>query len=203
MGMNDLTWLLKKVGEGKDPKAQEELLEVVYNELRKKAHLEMAGERSEHTLQATVLVNDAWLKLYPAGSKVIFKNRAHFFGAAAEAMRRILVDHARKKLAIKRGVRPQLTQIATKHLADLPPGVDKVKMPDEEKMANELRVAVDDVLKEISKKDPETAKLVEMRFFLDMTMPDVAEMLGISLSSAERQYREFKKKYKNRFESLV
>jgi RNA polymerase sigma factor (TIGR02999 family) len=190
--MNDITKILQKIDDGKDPHAQEELLNEVYEELRKIARSKMANERPGHTLQPTILVDDAWLRLCADGKFPHFKNRGHFFATAAKVMRRVLVDHARQRLAIKRRGDLYKTQLSDTEFDQI-----KSEAPDE------LLEVVDEVLKEIYEKDEITAKLVELRFFLGLTMEETAEGMGISVSNAERIYNKFKKKYKSKFMELL
>jgi len=157
--MSDVTLLLQKAGEGKDPKAEEELLNAVYNQLRIIARAKMKGERPGQTLQATILVHDAWLKICPAGQPINFANRAHFFWAAARAMRQIQVDHARQRLAIKRGEGQHQTELGETEIAAF-----------QLKAADELVEAVDEVLKEIYETDKITAQLVELKYFCGQTL---------------------------------
>jgi RNA polymerase sigma factor (TIGR02999 family) len=110
--MSEVTQILERVNRGKDPNAQDELLKAVYNELRIIAKAKMANEKPGHTLQATILVNDAWLKIFPEGKSQTFNNSGHFFGTAAIVMHRILVDHARRRLAVKRGGDLHKTQLS-------------------------------------------------------------------------------------------
>jgi len=178
--MSDVTQILEKISASKDPKAQEELLNAVYNELRIMAQAKMLNERPGHTLQATILANDVWLKLFPKGKSQKFENRAHFFGAASMVMHRILVDHARRRLAQKRGINPHKTQLSDTQFAELAHTV-----PDE------VIEAVDEALEKFAKLDEETAKLVKLRFFVGLTMQDAADVLGISKTGAERDYAYF------------
>lgn len=184
--MSDVTVLLDAVNSGKKPHATEELLAAVYNELRVMAQAEMRREKPGHTLQPTVLVNDAWLKLFSGGKTPKFNGRAHFFGAAANAMRRILVDHARRKRALKRGKREELSETEFAQFAH--PSTD------------ELILAVDEALGKFAKVDTATARLIELRFFVGMTMRDAAEALGIPLRSAERDYKYFSAWFRREFE---
>jgi RNA polymerase sigma factor (TIGR02999 family) len=114
--MSDLTRMLENYDGGEDPKAAEELLKAVYEEFRKIAWAKMQHERPGHTLQPTILVNDAWLKLFQKGKSPKFESSTHFFGAASEAMRRILVDHARKRDAAKRGKKVDMSETAFDNL---------------------------------------------------------------------------------------
>ena len=190
--MSDITQLLQKASGNKDPKVQEAFLNAVYNELRIIARAKMAKERPGQTIQPTILAHDAWLKLFPEGSSPTFENKAHFFGTVARVMRNILVDRARARLAIKRG--------GVQVKVSLEDEVFGMLLQDREDLLIE---EVNAVLEEIETKDPQTFMLVQMKFFLDMNMEDVADKLGISLSTAERLYRSFKKQYKARFKELI
>lgn len=179
--MSEVTLLLEKVGKGKDPQAQDALFQAVYDELHLLALSKMAKERPGHTLQATVLVSDAWLKLFPDGKSADFNSRAHFFGTAALVMRLTLVDHARKRLADKRGGDPHKTELNETLL-------DKLASPADDEVID----AVDNALKRFAEVDAKTVKLVELRFFVGLGMKEAAQELGITLRSAERDYAYFK-----------
>jgi RNA polymerase sigma factor (TIGR02999 family) len=167
--MNDVTRILNEMERG-DPQAAEELLPLIYMELRKIAAVKMASESSGHTLQATALVHEAWLRL--AGAEGAgWRNRAHFFGAAAEAMRRVLVDHARRKRSQKRGGASERVELNESTLVLAAP-------PDE-------LLAVDEALGELAKEDPAAAELVKLRYFVGMTMEEAATALGLSKRTAE------------------
>lgn len=154
-----------------DPKAANELLPLVYQELRRLAARRMAGEAPGHTLQATALVHEAYLSLVDAGGGK-FQNRAHFFGAAAQAMRRILVDHARAKKALKRG--GDLERVDLDGI-DLPS-----PMPDDELLA------LDEALDRLAMVDTRAVEMVKLCFFAGLTQQEAARELGVSLASAER-----------------
>lgn len=157
-----------------DAEAAEKLLPAVYDELRRLAAGYLRRERSDHTLQPTALVHEAYLKLIDQ-SRVSWQNRAHFFGVAANLMRRILVDHAREHRAAKRGAEFQIMP--------LDENLDKAFVK-----SNEL-IALDDALKELAKISPEKARLVELRFFGGLTFEEAAEVLGIGLTTVKRQWR--------------
>ena len=186
--MSEVTQILKRISTGNDPQAQEELLKAVYNELHIIAQAKMINERPGHTLQATILANDVWLKLFPNGKSQKFENRAHFFGTAAIVMHRILVDHARRRLAQKRGVNPHKTQLSDTKFAELA-----------HTASDEVIDAVDEALEKFTKIDKETAKLVELRFFAGLSMQEAADVLGISKSSAERDYAYFSAWFRREF----
>src|SRR5262245_6676929 len=170
--MSNVTQLLSAADAG-DPTAAEQLLPLVYDELRKLAAARMANEKTWQTMQATELVHEAWLKL--AGSdQQQWRGRAHFFGAAAEAMRRILIDKARKKASLKRGqgaVAEELDECAVELSAP----------------ADEI-LAVHDALDALSAEDPTAAEVVKLRYFVGMTIPEIARALGISPRSADRHW---------------
>ncbi|MBM3841007.1 MAG: RNA polymerase subunit sigma [Verrucomicrobia bacterium] len=167
--MKDVTRILNAIRAG-DAQAGDELLPLVYDELRKLAAHKMAGESPGHTLQATALVHEAWLRLsgpHPQN----WENRAHFFGAAAEAMRRILVEHARRKQSLKRGGGALREELEESDLVLTAP-------PDE-------LLAVHEALDKLAQEDPSAAELVKLRYFVGMTMEEAATALGLAKRSAE------------------
>lgn len=168
--MNDVTRILNAIEQG-DSKAGEELLPLVYDELRKLAGYRMANEASGHTLQATALVHEAWLRLVGSNERG-WKNRAHFFAAAAEAMRRILVEHARRKKSLKRGGGAEREELDESAVALAAP-------PDE-------LLAVHEALDALAGQDPQAAELVKLRYFVGMTMEEAAAAMGLSTRTAER-----------------
>lgn len=168
--MNEVTRILEAIQKG-DPQAPEQLLPLVYDELRKLASHRMAGESAGHTLQATALVHEAWLRLV-GSSEDGFENRAHFFAAAAEAMRRILVDHARRKQSLKRGsgvIHQEFDESAI--MLSAPP--------------DEL-LAIHEALDTLAQEDPSAAELVKLRYFVGMTMEEAASAMSMAPRSAER-----------------
>ena len=167
--VNDVTRMLDAMQQG-DPKAAENLLAVVYDELRKLAAHKMAGEAVGHTLQPTALVHEAWLRLL-GSSQAGWESRAHFFGAAAEAMRRILVEHARRKLALKRGCGAERVELTESALVVSAP-------PDE-------LLSVHEALDKLAREDPPAAELVKLRYFVGMTMDEAASALGLPKRTAE------------------
>ena len=183
-----MTLLLEKAGKGKDPKSQEALLEAVYNELHIIAQSKMAKEMPGHTLQATALVSDAWVKLFPKGKPKKFNNRAHFYGTAAKVMRNVLVNHARQRLALKRGKKLHKTALGDTL-------VEKLAQP----AADDVIDAVDTALKRFAEVDATTVKLIELRFFVGLSMKEAAEQLGVSLRNAERDYAYFKAWFQREF----
>jgi RNA polymerase sigma factor (TIGR02999 family) len=169
LSMNDVTRILVAIKEG-DQKAAGELLPLVYQELRKLAGSKMAMEARGHTLQPTALVHEAWLRL-GAADQQNWENRAHFFSAAGEAMRRILVDHARRKQSLKRGAGAQHEELNESALVLTAP-------------ADEL-LAVHEALDKLALEDPAAAELVKLRYFVGMTMEEAATALGLAKRTAE------------------
>jgi RNA polymerase sigma factor (TIGR02999 family) len=167
--VSDVTRILSAIEQG-DPKAAEQLLPLVYEELRNIAAHKMAGEASGHTLQATALVHEAWLRLVGSNAQG-WANRAHFFGAAAEAMRRILVEHARRKQSLKRGGGVAHEELRESALVLAAP-------PDE-------LLAVHEALDKLAFEDAAAAELVKLRYFVGMTMDEAATALGLRKRTAE------------------
>jgi RNA polymerase sigma factor (TIGR02999 family) len=170
--MSDATLLLTAVEQG-DPKAAEKLLSLVYEELRKLATRKMAREAPGQTLQPTALVHEAWLRLVGAKSPR-FENRAHFFSAAAEAMRRILIDSARRKLAVRHGGGCERVALEGLDLA----------APD----ADQQLLVVHEVLDKLAREHPAQAEVVKLRYFAGMTNEETAQVLGISVSTAKNYW---------------
>ena len=169
--MHEVTLLLSALSEG-DPSAADKLLPLVYQELRQLAATRLAQEAPGQTLQATALVHEAYLRLVGGDAEQGWSGRAHFFGAAAEAMRRILVENARRKQALIRGGDRQ-----------------RVELPEEGPVAptiDDELLAVHHVLDEFSTVDPEACQLVKLRYFTGMTMSEAAKALAIPLRTAER-----------------
>jgi RNA polymerase sigma factor (TIGR02999 family) len=171
--MSDVTRILDDIGHG-DPSASERLLPLVYDELRKLAAQRLAKEPPGHTLQATALVHEAYVRLVDAEHQQKWDSRGHFFAAAAEAMRRLLVDSARRKLSQKRGGGRQRVDVELPDNEDGPPSDDLL--------------ALDDALKKLEAKDARKSKLVELRFFSGLTTEQAAEALGVSVATAERDW---------------
>jgi RNA polymerase sigma factor (TIGR02999 family) len=169
--MTQVTQLLQAAATG-DPKAAEELLPLVYQELRKLAAQRMTREAAGHTLQPTALVHEAWLRM-GGGEGAHFENRAHFFGAAAEAMRRILVERARRRLAAKRGG------------GVAPLDVDEIEIPSPAADDDSL-LAVNEALEKFTAIDPRKAELVKLRYFVGMTFEEAAATLGIAVPTAKQ-----------------
>jgi RNA polymerase sigma factor (TIGR02999 family) len=154
--------------------AAQELLPIVYGELRKLAAHKMAQEAPGHTLQPTALVHEAWLRLLKPEEQARFENRAHFFGVAAEAMRRILVESARRKKRLKHG--GQLERV----------DVEAVELP--LPMADDELLALDEALNRLANVDAQAAEVVKLCFFVGLTQEQAAKELGISLATAERRW---------------
>ena len=168
----DVTRLLNRLQKG-DRKAESLLIPLVYDELRRLASAYMRRERPDHTLQSTALVHEAYIRLSDQRN-VSWQNRAHFFAVAARLMRRILVDHARARLARKRGSRTDLMPL-DKAFAFTP------------ERSNEL-LALDEVLNRLGEKDPRTLQVVELRFFGGLTVDQAAEAMGISPRTVKREW---------------
>lgn len=168
---HDVTELLEQLGAG-DPTAGERLLSVVYRELRSLAASHMRGERPEHTLQPTALVHEAWLRLVQERGGT-WKNRSHFFGIAAQAMRRVLLDHARARGRNKRARGERV------EFGDVPAtlGPDTVDV-----------IAVNDALQQLEALDPRAAKVVEARFFGGLSVEETAEALEIGPATVKRDW---------------
>jgi len=170
--INDITLLLQAIERG-EKNAPEDLLPLVYEELRRLAAARMAREGAGHTLQPTALVHEAWLQLVGDGERN-WQNRAHFFGAAADAMRRILIDNARRKAALKRGGDQQRVDIEDLEISAATP--------------DEYILLINEALERLEIEDPEKARVVTLKFFGGLTNEEVAENLGIGLRSVVRQW---------------
>jgi RNA polymerase sigma factor (TIGR02999 family) len=170
--MSDVTQLLNAIDAG-DPKAADQLLPLVYEELRKLAVVRMANEKAGQTLQPTALVHEAWLKIAGDGQEH-FANRRHFFKAAAMAMQRILIDVARRKQRLKHGANQSVEELHESRIA--------VAVPSEELLA------VDEALAALAREDPEAAEVVQMRYFVGMTVPEIADALGLSPRTVNRHW---------------
>lgn len=165
---HEITQVLNQIAAGESP---ERLLELVYDDLRRLATAYMKKEPSDHTLQATALVHEAYMRLVDWKS-VSWQNRAHFFSVAAQVMRRILIDHARARRADKRGGHKLALDEAI-GISDSD-GIDLL--------------ALDDVLQALEKRDPRQAKIVEMRFFGGLSIPETAYLLGVSEATVRRDW---------------
>lgn len=168
--VSHVTQILNSIKVG-DARAADELLPLVYQELRKLAASKMANESPNQTLQPTALVHEAWLRL-TGNENVKWDGRAHFFGAAAEAMRRILIDNARRKKAVRHGGDQQRVDIADLEIA--------AATKDDELLA------VNDALEKLAAVDKQKAELVKLRYFGGLTIDEAAEVLGISAPTAKR-----------------
>ena len=171
--MNDVTRILSAIEQG-DSKAAAALLPLVYDELRKLADRRLAQEKPGQTLQATALVHEAYLRLVGEPDTRRWAGRGHFFAAAAEAMRRVLVEAARRKRRIKRGGDWRRIDLEEACPIIPPPHVDLI--------------ALDEALSRLAARDPMRADLVKLRFFAGLTMPEAAAALNISLATAERYW---------------
>lgn len=173
----DVTQLLNRIELG-DSKAAGQLLPLVYEELRRLAAAKMAREKPGQTLQATALVHEAWIKL-SGGKAQSWNDRQHFFRAAAEAMRRILVDRARQRLAAKRGGQPIRTELTDSKHAFI--ALDDVQI-----------LALNEALEVLKTRDPQAAELVRLRYFAGLKMADAAELVGLPARTAERNWAHTK-----------
>jgi RNA polymerase sigma factor (TIGR02999 family) len=170
--MSEATQLLHAITAG-DPNAAENLLPVVYQELRNLARLRMAQERPEHTLQATALVHEAYLRLV-GNDPSCWANRAHFFHAAAEAMRRILIEHARGKSGPKRGGGRKRLPL---NLVDLAAENDPAQI-----------LALDEAISRLEKQDPDAARVLRLRFYAGLSVDEVAQIVGASPRTVKRDW---------------
>ena len=170
--MSDVTTVLQAIGRG-DPKAADELLPLVYAELRRLAAAKMARESPGQTLQPTALVHEAWLRLAGSGAAA-FAGKAHFFAAAAEAMRRILIDRARSKRAVRHGGELSRAEFDENNIAAA--------------VAEDEMFAVHDALDRLAAQNPREAELVKLRYFVGMTLEEAAEALGISARTADNDW---------------
>jgi RNA polymerase sigma factor (TIGR02999 family) len=167
--MSEVTRILSAIEQG-DPSAAEQLLPLVYHELRKLAAQKLAQEKPGQTLQATALVHEAYLRLVDVDKAQHWNSRGHFFAAAAEAMRRILVENARRRNAVKRGGGADREPLDESAIA--------APSPDEQLLA------VHEALDDLERIEPQAAMLVKLRFFGGMTMTEAADVLGVSVRSA-------------------
>ena len=168
---HDVTELLREWSEG-DQQALSELLPIIYDELRQVAHRYLQRERAEHTLETTALVHEAYLKLIDQRS-VNWQNRAHFFAIAAQAMRRILIDNARRRTAGKRG-----------NGARVP--LEEVAVVSGERDDNLL--ALDEALRQLEEIDPQQSKIVELRYFGGLTIEETSEAMSLSPATVKREW---------------
>jgi RNA polymerase sigma factor (TIGR02999 family) len=171
--MSDVTRILSAIEQG-DSAAAQGLLPLVYDELRKLAAQRLSQEKPGQTLQATALVHEAYLRLVDVEKAQHWNSRGHFFAAAAEAMRRILVDQARQKLSLRRGGDRQRRSIEDQEIEAPQSDVDVL--------------AIHDVLERFQTVDATAAQIVKLRYFAGLTIPQIAEALGISTSTADRSW---------------
>ncbi|MCA9194917.1 MAG: sigma-70 family RNA polymerase sigma factor [Planctomycetales bacterium] len=171
--MNDVTRILSKIEAG-DQQAADDLLPLVYGELRKLAAAKMASESPDHTLQATALVHEAFLRLVDVQTAQCWNSRNHFFSAAAEAMRRILIDRARDKRRLKRGGALKRVDLSKIEIATDAPG--------------DSLLAIDEALERLAIERQDCASLVRLRFFAGLSFDEAAAVLGISSRTAKRHW---------------
>ena len=169
--MAEVTQLLQALRAGDD--ASDELIEAVYGELRRLAASKLARERGQ-TLPATALVHEAWMRIAGGTGAPDFENRAHFLGAAAEAMRRILIERARRRRSLRHGGGHGRVELEPDALVDLPPATDLL--------------ALDEALERLGSLDARYGKLVELRFFAGLSIVEAAEVLGVSRATADRDW---------------
>jgi len=173
VGDGDVTRILNAAEQG-DPKAAEQLLPLVYEELRRLAAHRMANEAAGHTLQPTALVHEAWLRLVGGDEQKKFANRAHFFAAAAEAMRRILIDRARRKGSGKRGGNWERIDL------------DKVDVAVE--ADDDTLLLVNEALEKLAREDANAAEIAKLRFFGGLTLEEAAQVMGVTERTANRYW---------------
>jgi RNA polymerase sigma factor (TIGR02999 family) len=171
--MNDLTRILLAIEQG-DPLASEQLLPLVYDELRRLAASQLARERPGQTLQATALVHEAYLRLIGPSSQGTWDGRGHFFKAAAEAMRRILVDRYRRKRRLRHG--------GDHHQVDFEATLDSLASP-----VTDL-IALDDALDALARHDATSAEVVKLRYFAGLSIPEIAQVLDIAPRTVDRHW---------------
>jgi len=169
--LSEFTHILERVEHG-DPKAAAELLPIVYEELRRLAAQKMANEAAGHTLQPTALVHEAWMRLGGTDAPV-FQNRAHFFGAAAEAMRRILIEHARRRRAAKRGAGVEAVDLDGLEIS--------APLADDDQL-----LAVNEALEKLAAVDGRKAELVKLRYFVGLDFEEASAALGIAVPTAKQ-----------------
>lgn len=172
--MNDATQILNAASEGEENRS-DQLLTLLYEELRKLAGAKLAREQGGQTLQATALVHEAWLRLNTPGSQNLWQNRAHFFAAASEAMRRILIDRARSKQAQRRGGGRQRVDF------------DEIEIP--EHAGDDVLLSVNEAVELLAAEDPRIAELVKLRFFAGLSVEEAAAILGVTDRTARRYWR--------------
>ena len=171
--MHDVTQILNQIDSG-DPLAADKLLPLVYEQLRKLAAARLTHENPGQTLQATALVHEAYLRLVGPGEEQTFDHRGHFFAAAAEAMRRILVEKARQKKSLKAGGQQKRLELS--------------RIDDDNKGPEPNILALNEALERLEIQDPRAAELVKLRFFVGMTILESAEVLGVSAATAKKDW---------------
>src|SRR5512139_2814508 len=171
--MSDVTQLLNAIDAG-DPKAADQLLPLVYEELRKLAAAKMAQEKPGQTLQATALVHEAWLRLAGSEEQKAWNSRGHFFGAAAEAMRRILVDRARQKARVRHG--GDMERVDLEHVTIATEDSDGTVL------------AIHEALEKLAVESPQKAEIVKLRYFTGMEHAEIAQVLGVSEPTVRRHW---------------
>jgi RNA polymerase sigma factor (TIGR02999 family) len=171
--VSDVTQILNAIEQG-DPKAADQLLPLVYDELRKLAGQKLAQEKPGQTLQATALVHEAYVRLVDVKKAQNWNSRGHFFAAAAQAMRRILINNARRKQTQKRGGEVERVDL------------DAIELI--ERIPSEKLLALDDALERLAARDPVKAELVKLRYFAGLTNQEAASVLGVSTATAERHW---------------
>jgi RNA polymerase sigma factor (TIGR02999 family) len=174
--MSEVTRILSAIDQG-DPHAAQQLLPLVYDELRKLAAQKLAQEKPGQTIQATALVHDAYVRLVDVAQPPRWDSRGHFFAAAAEAMRRILIDQARRKHSAKRGGGRQRVELDAAALI----------FTNEDAATDDL-LALDEAITQFEAHDPVKARLVKLRYFAGLSLSEAAEALGISLATAKRHW---------------
>jgi RNA polymerase sigma factor (TIGR02999 family) len=175
MADGDITLMLQRIEQG-DPQAGEQLLPLVYDELRRLAAAKMARETLDQTLQPTALVHEVWLRL-GGDQQPSWSNRAHFFGAAAESMRRILIDNARRKRAVRHGGELDKVSANSTGFDLVAPSTDR----------DELLV-VNEALDTFAAHDPRKAELVKLKYFVGLSLEEAADILGVSHRTAKRDW---------------
>lgn len=171
--MSDATQLFQAIDDG-NPRATDELLPLVYEELRKLAAAKLAQEKPGQTLQATALVHEAWLRLAGPDEQKRWNSRGHFFGAAAEAMRRILVDQARRKARVRHG--GELEQVDLEHVTIATGDSDSTVL------------AIHEAIEKLALESPQKAEIVKLRYFTGMEHAEIATVLGVAESTVQRHW---------------
>jgi RNA polymerase sigma factor (TIGR02999 family) len=171
--MSDVTQILGQIASG-DPSAAHQLMPLVYDELRRLAAQRLSREKAEQTLEPTALVHEAYVRLVDVAKAQNWNSRRHFFAAAAEAMRRILVEQARRKASLKRGGGHERVPMSMAEPLVLAPNLDLL--------------ALDEALEQLEREDPRSAQVVKLRFFAGLTIKQVADALEVSVATAENDW---------------